>query len=65
METYATSSAISPTGAYIAIGDAEGVIHMLSNVEDEFIPFNGYDGQPVEWADPPQPLPAIDWTDET
>lgn len=60
-----TSSAISPDGAYIAIGDANGVVHFLSNAEDHNLPFNGFDGHPVEWVDPPQPLPQIEWTDST
>jgi hypothetical protein len=58
------SAAVSPTGAYMAFGDSDGVIHILT-AADEGMPFNGYEGQPVEWADPPEPLPEIDWTDST
>ena len=29
-------------------------------------PFNGFsEGQPIEWADPPEELPQIDWADST
>lgn len=28
-------------------------------------PFNGFEGQPVEWPDTPEMLPDIDWTDST
>jgi hypothetical protein len=58
------SAAVSPTGAYMAFGDSDGVIHILT-AADEGMPFNGYEGQPVEWADSPEPLPDIDWTDNT
>lgn len=50
----------------MAFGDAEGAIHLLTAAdEDATLPFNGFDGQPVEWADPPEPLPDITWTDST
>jgi len=67
LETHAfiVSSAVSPTGAYIAFGDTEGTVHLLSSVENDDLPFNGFDGQPAEWADPPPPLPEIEWDDNT
>jgi hypothetical protein len=65
VQSYLTSSAISPTGTYIGFGDANGVVHLLSATEDDTIPFNGFEGQPVEWADEPAPLAEIEWTDKT
>jgi PAB-dependent poly(A)-specific ribonuclease subunit 2 len=56
---------VSPTGDYLAFGDADGLIHILSAAEEDHLPFNGFDGQPVEWADTPEPLMEIEWTDET
>ncbi|KAF8654097.1 hypothetical protein AX16_003630 [Volvariella volvacea WC 439] len=63
--SYLTSSAISPTAAYLACGDAEGLVHLMTQAEDPDLPFNGFDGQAVEWADMPAPLPDVEWTDET
>jgi PAB-dependent poly(A)-specific ribonuclease subunit 2 len=66
VSSYISAVAVSPTGGYMAFGDAEGYIYMLSSsVGDEHVPFNGYDGKPAEWADPPQPLPEIIWNDRT
>ena len=48
----------------MAFGDAEGIIHLLSQ-EDDNRPFNGFDGQPVPWADTPAPLPDLEWTQST
>ncbi|KAF8201644.1 ubiquitin carboxyl-terminal hydrolase-domain-containing protein [Pholiota molesta] len=62
--TYVTSSAISPNAAYMAFGDAEGTIHLLSQAEED-APFNGFEGQPVPWADAASPLPEIEWTKST
>lgn len=64
--SYITSSSISPTSAYMAFGDADGTIHLMSQAENEAaLPFNGFDGQPIEWADTPAPLPEIEWSDST
>lgn len=64
--SFLTSVSVSPTGAYMAFGDAEGVIHLMSQVDDGgTLPFNGFDGQPIEWADTPAPVPDIKWTDST
>ena len=39
---------------------------MLSSADEgEHIPWNGFDGQPVHWADPADPLPHIDWSEST
>ncbi|KAF8078063.1 ubiquitin carboxyl-terminal hydrolase-domain-containing protein [Lyophyllum atratum] len=66
LASHITSCSISATAAYMAFGDAEGVIHLLTQAEDVAdVPFNGFDGQPVEWADTPAPLPEISWEDET
>ncbi|KAJ6488514.1 ubiquitin carboxyl-terminal hydrolase-domain-containing protein [Mycena vitilis] len=66
LSSYITSMALSPTGAYMACGDAEGVVHLMSQIDEEgSLPLNGFDGQPVEWADTPAPLPDIEWTDFT
>jgi hypothetical protein len=48
----------------MAFGDSDGVIHIMT-AADEGMPFNGCEGQPVEWADNPETLPEIEWTDNT
>lgn len=69
LSSYVTSTSISPTGAYFACGDADGVIHIHSQIDDSDptaqVPFNGFDGKPIEWADTPEPLPDVHWTDFT
>ncbi|KAG6854602.1 hypothetical protein C0991_004204 [Blastosporella zonata] len=66
LTSYVTSCSVSATAAYMAFGDADGVIHLLSQAEDLVgVPFNGFDGQAVEWADTPSALPEVDWTDIT
>ncbi|KAK7049364.1 poly(A)-specific ribonuclease [Paramarasmius palmivorus] len=66
LTSYITSIAFSPTGAYLACGDAEGVIHLRSQAEDtDDIPLNGFEGKPIEWTDAPEPLPAVEWQDST
>lgn len=66
LASYLTSVSISPTAAYMAFGDAEGVIHLMSQAEDgAVLPFNGFDGQPIEWTDTAAPLLDIEWTDVT
>ena len=66
MPSYISSVAVSPTGVYLAFGDAEGNINVMSAAEEgSSIPFNGFEGQPIEWADPPEALPEIEWTDTT
>ncbi|KAF8969950.1 ubiquitin carboxyl-terminal hydrolase-domain-containing protein [Flammula alnicola] len=62
--TYITSTSISPTAAYVAFGDAEGTVHLLSQADNN-IPFNGFEGQPVPWADTAAPSPDIEWTKST
>ena len=62
MPSYMSSTAVSATGEYLAFGDAEGVIHLLGTAAG---PFNGFEGHPVEWADPLDPLPDVEWTDST
>ncbi|KAK2467007.1 hypothetical protein APHAL10511_001265 [Amanita phalloides] len=66
LTSYITSAAVSPTGAYMAFGDADGTIHLLSQAEDAgTVPFNGFDGHAIELANTPSPLPVIDWHDDT
>ena len=48
----------------MAFGDAEGTIHLMSQAEGN-VPFNGFDGQPVPWADTPAQLPSIQWSSST
>lgn len=55
---------ISPTGTYMALGDADGAIHLLSQAEED-MPFNGFDGQSITWIDGPLAPPEIEWTDST
>lgn len=63
---YITSVALSSSGSFIGFGDATGAIHLLT-AADEFsdLYFNGFEGQPIEHADVPDPLPDITWTDST
>ncbi|KAA1471282.1 PAB-dependent poly-A-specific ribonuclease subunit PAN2 [Dentipellis sp. KUC8613] len=64
--TSINSAAVSPTGAYLAFGDSDGLVHLLTAADEEgMLPFNGFEGQPVEWANTPEPLPEIEWTDRT
>ena len=64
--SYLSSAAISPSGAYMAFGDADGTIHLITAAdEDGSLPFNGFDGQPIELAEAPDALPDIEWTDFT
>ena len=38
----------------------------MTAAEDESaLPLNGYDGQPAEWIDAQDPLPDVQWTDQT
>lgn len=64
--SYISSVAVSPTGVYLAFGDAEGNVNILSAAEEgSAIPFNGFEGQPFEWPDVPEPIPEIGWDDTT
>ncbi|PCH38436.1 hypothetical protein WOLCODRAFT_97122 [Wolfiporia cocos MD-104 SS10] len=64
--SYVTSTAVSPTGAYMAFGDSDGTIHLLTAAEEGIVlPLNGFEGKLIEWADTPEPLPDIEWTDTT
>jgi PAB-dependent poly(A)-specific ribonuclease subunit 2 len=65
MASFLTSAAISPTGAYMAFGDNDGTIHLITADEGGSLPFNGFDGQPIEWADTPEPSPEIEWNNST
>lgn len=68
LDTHAiiSSAAVSPTGAYLAFGDQSGVISVLTAVDgSEQTPFNGFEGQPIDWADAPEELPLVEWTDST
>jgi len=50
----------------MAFGDAEGSIHLLSQLEDATgVPLNGFDGRPIEWAHTPAPIPDTVWSDTT
>jgi PAB-dependent poly(A)-specific ribonuclease subunit 2 len=62
-----TSAAVSPTGGYLAFGDADGLIHLLSDAkeDEEPPPLNGFEGQPIQWADKAPPLPEIEWDNKT
>ena len=58
--------AASSTGVYLAFGDADGTIQLMTSADEQgSIPFNGYEGQPVEWPDAKEPIPDIDWKDTT
>lgn len=88
MASYISSVSVSPTGLYMAFGDADGAIHLMT-AGDNDVPgmlsftifrttkfmvyqilgyeptFNGFEGQPIGWADTSEPLPEIGWTDST
>lgn len=50
----------------MAFGDSDGAIHLMTAADEEGEhPFNGFEGQSIEWADTPEPLPDIDWDDST
>ncbi|TFK86247.1 hypothetical protein K466DRAFT_493169 [Polyporus arcularius HHB13444] len=64
--SFISSVAASPTGAYMAFGDSDGAIHLLSAAEDEaMLPFNGFEGKPLDWPDAPDALPDVNWTKST
>ncbi|KAH9923912.1 ubiquitin carboxyl-terminal hydrolase-domain-containing protein [Epithele typhae] len=64
--SYISSVAVSPTAGYMAFGDSDGAIHLLSAAEEEaMLPFNGFDGKPIEWPDSAEALLDITWTDTT
>ncbi|KAF9001875.1 ubiquitin carboxyl-terminal hydrolase-domain-containing protein [Cyathus striatus] len=66
LASYVTSMAVSPTGAYMAFGDGEGVVHLMTQVEEgSTVSLNGFDGQPIQWPDAPASLADISWTDST
>lgn len=47
------------------MGDADGIVHLVSDVPNDELPFNGFEGQAVEWPDPEEPLEELEWTDST
>jgi PAB-dependent poly(A)-specific ribonuclease subunit 2 len=49
----------------MAFGDSDGTIHLITADEGGSLPLNGFDGQPVEWADTPEPLLDIEWSNST
>ena len=60
--SYLSSMAIAPTGEGLAFGDADGYVHLWSSQDDaKFCRFEGE----VELPDPVEPLPRIDWRDDT
>ncbi|TFK42698.1 ubiquitin carboxyl-terminal hydrolase-domain-containing protein [Crucibulum laeve] len=66
LASYLTSVSISPTAVYMAFGDADGMIHLMSKVEEGAeMHLNGYEGQPTPWVDAPAPIPDIEWSNST
>ena len=66
VNSYISSVAVSATGVYVAFGDADGNIQLMTAGDEEGeLPFNGFEGQPVEWPDVPEPIPDMEWTDST
>ena len=50
----------------MAFGDSEGAIHLLSAAEgDAMLPFNGYEGKPLDYPHEAQPLQEINWDNST
>jgi PAB-dependent poly(A)-specific ribonuclease subunit 2 len=71
VNSYVTCMSISPTGEYLAFGDADGQLHLwttkaASGGEDVALPpFNGYEGIKPEWVDASDPPPVVEWTETT
>ncbi|KAG1748914.1 PAB-dependent poly-A-specific ribonuclease subunit PAN2 [Suillus paluster] len=64
--SYISSTAVSSNGSFLAFGDALGAVHLMTAITEDAEPlFNGFEGQPIEWADPPEQPPDITWTDST
>jgi PAB-dependent poly(A)-specific ribonuclease subunit 2 len=53
----------------LAFGDQDGTVHLMSGSipaeGEEPVPFNGFEGHPIEWADISAPLPEVDWEPNT
>ncbi|KZP32520.1 PAB-dependent poly-A-specific ribonuclease subunit PAN2 [Athelia psychrophila] len=66
--SFISSVAVSPTGLYMGFGDVDGGVHLMtagSEDEPDYVPtFNGFEGQPIDWADTPEALPDITWTEK-
>ncbi|RPD59176.1 hypothetical protein L226DRAFT_488705 [Lentinus tigrinus ALCF2SS1-7] len=64
--SFVSSVAVSSTAAYMAFGDSDGTVHLLSAAEDDaMLPFNGFEGKPLDWPDAPEALPEVEWTKST
>jgi PAB-dependent poly(A)-specific ribonuclease subunit 2 len=63
--------ALSPSGEYLAFGDADGGLHLWCDKEvgegreGELGRFNGYEGIKPEWVDESEALPNIAWDEKT
>ncbi|EGN96198.1 hypothetical protein SERLA73DRAFT_170610 [Serpula lacrymans var. lacrymans S7.3] len=65
--SYITSTAVSSNGSFIAFGDSGGTVHLMTATEgdSDSLLFNGFEGQEIEWADPAEEIPQIEWTVST
>ncbi|KAI0807024.1 hypothetical protein C8Q74DRAFT_28947 [Fomes fomentarius] len=58
-------SQLSPSAAYMAFGDSDGAMHLLSAAEEVMLLFKGFESELMERLDTPEPLSEVDWTDMT
>ncbi|TIB23248.1 hypothetical protein E3P77_01775 [Wallemia ichthyophaga] len=64
--SYVTSMAVSTSGNHLAFGDAEGSIHVWTDLESgQPENFNAFEGIHLDWPSETQPPPRIDWNDRT
>ncbi|PWY98088.1 hypothetical protein BCV70DRAFT_202263 [Testicularia cyperi] len=64
--SYVTSLAIAPSADYIAFGEADGTVRLWSASSDTSnLRFNSYSSAPLEFPDPIEPPPYVNWSTET
>ncbi|TIC65270.1 hypothetical protein E3Q02_02279 [Wallemia mellicola] len=66
ISSYVTSMAVSTTGNHLAFGDADGSIHIWTDLEPgQPENFNAFEGIQLDWPSEVQTPPRIDWNDRT
>ncbi len=64
--SYITCLDISPSGDFLAFGEADGSVRLWSSSSDtSALRFNNFESDPPEAADVPEELPSINWTPNT